>query len=194
MSFTRMQFKLIFIWMALHLDLFWNRGKRQLGNGLFCSVVLIIYFILWIPGCWSVCLQNATLGQRFKMDRWGRDICKLGKLLNNSQGTVGGTSAGFGKSSLKQSNHFWIILSNQKLAQAFTSTLKAIVPANMSCCLATSGGKTTCSIPSRRRDFAISWHFFPRLGNYLLLRCIWFKKANPREYTDLSFLQFLPNI
>ena len=28
--------KLISIWKVSHLDSFWNRGKRQLGNGLFC--------------------------------------------------------------------------------------------------------------------------------------------------------------
>ena len=27
--------ELIFIWMVSHLDLFWNRGTRELGNGLF---------------------------------------------------------------------------------------------------------------------------------------------------------------
>ena len=27
--------KLIFTWKVSHLDSFWNRGKRQLGNGLF---------------------------------------------------------------------------------------------------------------------------------------------------------------
>ena len=30
-----MQIKLIFIWMVSHLDSFWNRGNRELGNGLF---------------------------------------------------------------------------------------------------------------------------------------------------------------
>ena len=39
MSFThksiRMQIILIFIWKISHLDSVWNRGRRQLGNGLF---------------------------------------------------------------------------------------------------------------------------------------------------------------
>ena len=47
--------------------------------------------------------------------------------------SVGGTSTGFGKKS------FRMILSNQKLEQALTSTPKAITRANTSCCLATSG-------------------------------------------------------
>ena len=38
MSFThksiRMQIILIFIWKISHLDSVWNRGRRQLGNGL----------------------------------------------------------------------------------------------------------------------------------------------------------------
>ena len=33
--FIFMQIKLIFIWKVLHLDSFWNRGTRELGNGLF---------------------------------------------------------------------------------------------------------------------------------------------------------------
>ena len=44
MSFTDkfifMQIKLIFIWMVSHLDSFWNRGKRKLGNGLFGSRIV----------------------------------------------------------------------------------------------------------------------------------------------------------
>ena len=31
--------KLIFIWKVSHLDSFWNRGKRELGNGLFTAVI-----------------------------------------------------------------------------------------------------------------------------------------------------------
>ena len=33
--FFFMQIKLVFIRMVLHLDSFWNRGTRELGNGLF---------------------------------------------------------------------------------------------------------------------------------------------------------------
>ena len=32
--FIFMQIKLIFIWIDSHLDSFWNRGTRELGNGL----------------------------------------------------------------------------------------------------------------------------------------------------------------
>ena len=74
---------------------------------------------------------------------------------------VGGTSASFGKSWFKHSKSFRIILSNQKLARALTSTPKAITPENKSCCLATSGKKTAGSVPSRRRDFAINLYLFP---------------------------------
>ena len=30
----KLQAELIFIWKVLHLDSFWNRGTRDLGNGL----------------------------------------------------------------------------------------------------------------------------------------------------------------
>ena len=48
------------------------------------------------------------------------------------------------------------------------STPKAIEPANMSCCLATSWKKTAGSVPSRRRDFVINWYFSPRLIDWLI--------------------------
>ena len=35
-SFIFMQIKVIFIRMVSHLDSLWNRGTRELGNGLFC--------------------------------------------------------------------------------------------------------------------------------------------------------------
>ena len=42
MSFTyksiRMQIILIFIWKISHLDSVWNRGRRQLGNGLLALI------------------------------------------------------------------------------------------------------------------------------------------------------------
>ena len=38
-SFIFMQIKVIFIRMVSHLDSFWNRGTRELGNGLFYSFV-----------------------------------------------------------------------------------------------------------------------------------------------------------
>ena len=37
-SFIFMQIKVIFIRIVLHLDALWNRGTRELGNGLFCSI------------------------------------------------------------------------------------------------------------------------------------------------------------
>ena len=35
-KFIQMQIKLIFTWKVSHLDSFWNRGRRQLGNGGDC--------------------------------------------------------------------------------------------------------------------------------------------------------------
>ena len=61
------------------------------------------------------------------------------------------------------SKSFQIFLSNQKLARALASTLKAFAPANTSCCLATFlGANTAGSVQSRRREFAINWYLFPR--------------------------------
>ena len=34
--------KLIFIWKVLHLDSFWNRGTRDLGNGLLYKITRIL--------------------------------------------------------------------------------------------------------------------------------------------------------
>ena len=72
-----------------------------------------------------------------------------------------GTSAGLGKSSLKHSkelpNHFI-----QSKTSAST-TPKVVVPANTSCCIATSGTKTAGSVLSQRWDFVINWDLFPRL-------------------------------
>ena len=62
----------------------------------------------------------------------------FGVMVIETCNTVGGTSDGFGKSSLKHSKSFWIFLSNQKLARALANTPKVIAPANPSCCLATS--------------------------------------------------------
>ena len=39
-SFIFMQIKIIFIRMVSHLDSLWNRGKRELGNGLFHLSIL----------------------------------------------------------------------------------------------------------------------------------------------------------
>ena len=36
---TQMPIKLVFIWKVSHLDSLWNRGRRQLGNGLFERVI-----------------------------------------------------------------------------------------------------------------------------------------------------------
>ncbi len=76
---------------------------------------------------------------------------------------AGEISASFGKSSLKHSKNFRIILSNQKLARALTSTPKAVTRINTLCCLATSGTKTAGSVTSRIGYVAINWHLFPRL-------------------------------
>ena len=43
-SFIFMQIKIIFIRMVLHLDSFWNRGTRELGNGYF-----LCYFKMVAP-------------------------------------------------------------------------------------------------------------------------------------------------
>ena len=48
-SFIFMQIKVLFIRMVSHLDSFWNRGTRELGNGLSCSVV---------PNSTPLCLVN----------------------------------------------------------------------------------------------------------------------------------------
>ena len=37
-TFIVLKIKLISIWKVVHQDSFWNRGKRQLGNGLFRNV------------------------------------------------------------------------------------------------------------------------------------------------------------
>ena len=38
--------ELIFMWKISHLDLFWNRGTRELGNGLHAEQKLQFYFLL----------------------------------------------------------------------------------------------------------------------------------------------------
>ena len=38
--------ELIFMWKISHLDLFWNRGTRELGNGLHAERKLQFYFLL----------------------------------------------------------------------------------------------------------------------------------------------------
>ena len=43
--------ELIFIWKVLHLDSFWNRGTRELGNGLFSCV-------------WTTCVDLHITWQR----------------------------------------------------------------------------------------------------------------------------------
>ena len=75
--------------------------------------------------------------------------------------SVEGTSASFGKSSLKHAKSFRIISSNQKLARALTSTQLAVARTNTSCRLATSGTKTAGSVTSRRSDRAIKVHQGP---------------------------------
>ena len=103
-----------------------------------------------------------------------------------------GTSASFGKSSLKHSKSFRIISSNQKLAQALTSTPGAIMRTNTSYCLATSGTKTAGSNTSRRSDRAIKWHLFSRLTNlfYFLLFHI-LKASNETFDSGIGLCQFL---
>ena len=60
--------------------------------------------------------------------------------------SVGETSAGFGKSSLKHTKSSRIILSCQKLALVLTSTPEAIAWTDTPCYLATSGKKTAGSV------------------------------------------------
>ena len=36
----KLRAELIFIWKVSHLDSFWNRGTRELGNGLYCKHLL----------------------------------------------------------------------------------------------------------------------------------------------------------
>ena len=38
--------ELIFIWKVSHLDSFWNRGTRELGNGLFASFIFFFFLKL----------------------------------------------------------------------------------------------------------------------------------------------------
>ena len=72
---------------------------------------------------------------------FGHVIVSISKLLSSE--SVGGTSAVFGKSSLKS---FRLLLSNQKTVRALTSTPKIVTPpwcsGDTSCCLATSGWKS----------------------------------------------------
>ena len=87
------------------------------------------------------------------------------RTMFSSTVSVGGTSASLGKSSLKHTKIFRIISSNQKLAQALTSTPLAIARTNIntSCRLATARTKTAGSVTSRRSDRVINWHLIPRL-------------------------------
>ena len=41
--------ELIFIWKVSHLDSFWNRGTRELGNGLFFVIQLFSYWRVCTP-------------------------------------------------------------------------------------------------------------------------------------------------
>ena len=45
--------ELIFIRNVLHLDSFWHRGTRELGNGLFYQLPLLIYKMLGVPNRWK---------------------------------------------------------------------------------------------------------------------------------------------
>ena len=79
--------------------------------------------------------------------------------------TVGGRSAGVGKSSWKHSKSLIpnLFIQSETGASRLTSTPTAIAPAHTSCCLATSETNTAGSVPSRRRDFVINWYLFSRL-------------------------------
>ena len=48
--------ELIFIWKVWHLNSFWNRGRRELGNGLFASVGFE-----WVQMTWLFRLQFPRL-------------------------------------------------------------------------------------------------------------------------------------
>ena len=47
-SFILMQIKVIFIRMVSHVDSLWNRGTRELGNGLLLLVIITILIIIVI--------------------------------------------------------------------------------------------------------------------------------------------------
>ena len=50
--------ELIFIWKVSHLDSFWNRGTRELGNGLFncfsCAYAYAYAFMLMLMRKWEL--------------------------------------------------------------------------------------------------------------------------------------------
>ena len=60
----KLHVELIFIWKVSHLDSFWKRGTRELGNGLFCSfsqsLVLRSTVLRWIltHRNWSISLSH----------------------------------------------------------------------------------------------------------------------------------------
>ena len=73
--FIFVQIKVIFIRMVSHLDSLWNRGTRELGNGLCSYIVLAIFSIVFLGNtmysngnikmncccCWCCCLNSWTV-------------------------------------------------------------------------------------------------------------------------------------
>ena len=66
MSYAFMQIKPIFIWILLHQDSFWNRGKRQLENGILLQPTSLA------SGVTSMCANNASsAGNEFSFSLFG---------------------------------------------------------------------------------------------------------------------------
>ena len=51
----------IFIWKVLHLDSFWNRGRRKLGNGLLAHLIVESLHLRCSYWFFCYCLNCATL-------------------------------------------------------------------------------------------------------------------------------------
>ena len=71
-SFFFMQVKVIFIRMVSHLDSLWNRGARELGNGLYWSMIKFTF-----------CINKTRLGGVFLWAIQG--ICVINRSPLNSR-------------------------------------------------------------------------------------------------------------
>ena len=91
--------------------------------------------------------------------------CALTLTKNRVYHRVGGTSAVFGKSSLKQSKSFRFLLSNQKLARTLIQH-SAIRIRHVAKQLLRRKARAQ---PVSEADFAINLHFFPRLRSKTFL-------------------------
>ena len=74
-SFIFMQIKLIFIRMVSHLDSLWNRGTREVGNGLLPSLQasLLVWSVLHVEfwaSCAPVCHLIVTSLPRLLPKKW----------------------------------------------------------------------------------------------------------------------------